>query len=52
VHLEGSALIMPKNRGLNRRARTTVTFARPLYPKPGESPAELTARLERAIEQL
>ena len=27
-----------------------VTFARPLHPKPGETPAELTARLHDAIE--
>jgi 1-acyl-sn-glycerol-3-phosphate acyltransferase len=50
VHIAGSALIMPKNRGLNRRARTTVTFARPLHPRPGETPRELTERLQRAIE--
>jgi 1-acyl-sn-glycerol-3-phosphate acyltransferase len=50
VHIEGSALVMPKGRGLNRRARTSVTFARPLHPRPDESAAELTARLERAIE--
>ena len=29
---------------------TTVTFARPLHPRPGETPAELTARLQAAIE--
>ncbi len=52
VHLEGSALIMPKGRGLNRRARTTVTFGRPLHPRPNEAPAALTARLERAIEHV
>jgi 1-acyl-sn-glycerol-3-phosphate acyltransferase len=50
VHIEGSALVMPKGRGLNRRAKTTVTFARPLHPRPGETPAELTARLHDAIE--
>ena len=52
IHITGSALIMPKNRGLNRRARTTVTFARPLHPRPGESAAELTRRLQDAIEHV
>ena len=50
VHIEGTALVMPKGRGLNRRARTRVTFARPLHPRPGETPQELTARLHDAIE--
>jgi 1-acyl-sn-glycerol-3-phosphate acyltransferase len=50
IHIEGTALVMPKGRGLNRRARTRVTFARPLHPRPGETPAELTARLHDAIE--
>jgi 1-acyl-sn-glycerol-3-phosphate acyltransferase len=50
VHIEGTALVMPKGRGLNRRAKTKVTFARPLHPRPGETPAELTARLHDAIE--
>jgi 1-acyl-sn-glycerol-3-phosphate acyltransferase len=50
VHITGSALIMPKNRGLNRRARTTITFARPIHPRADESAAELTQRLQGAIE--
>ena len=50
IHIEGSALVMPKGRGLNRRAKTTVTFARPLHPRPGETPDQLTARLAAAIE--
>jgi 1-acyl-sn-glycerol-3-phosphate acyltransferase len=45
VQITGSALIMPKNRGLNRRAKTTVTFARPIHPRPGETPQELTRRM-------
>jgi 1-acyl-sn-glycerol-3-phosphate acyltransferase len=52
VHLTGSALVMPKGRGLNRRARTTITFARPLHPRPGESASELTERLQEAIEHV
>jgi 1-acyl-sn-glycerol-3-phosphate acyltransferase len=50
IQIEGSALVMPKGRGLNRRARTRVTFARPLHPLPGETPEALTARLQQAIE--
>ena len=50
VKIEGSALVMPKGRGLNRRAKTRVTFARPLHPRPGETPAQLTERLQLAIE--
>jgi 1-acyl-sn-glycerol-3-phosphate acyltransferase len=52
VHIEGSALVMPKGRGLNRRAKTCVTFARPLHPRPGETPAQLTERLQNAIEHV
>jgi 1-acyl-sn-glycerol-3-phosphate acyltransferase len=49
VQITGSALIMPKNRGLNRRAKTTVTFARPIHPRPGETPQELTQRMVDAL---
>jgi len=49
IHITGSALIMPKNRGLNRRARTTITFARPIHPRPGETPQELTRRMVEAV---
>jgi 1-acyl-sn-glycerol-3-phosphate acyltransferase len=49
IHITGSALIMPKNRGLNRRAKTTVTFARPIHPRPGETPQELTQRMVEAL---
>jgi 1-acyl-sn-glycerol-3-phosphate acyltransferase len=49
IHITGSALIMPKNRGLNRRAKTTVTFARPIHPRPGETPQELTQRMVQAL---
>ena len=52
VHIEGTALVMPKGRGLNRRAKTSVTFLRPLHPRAGETPAELTGRLQDAIEHL
>jgi len=49
IHITGSALIMPKNRGLNRRAKTTITFARPIHPKPGETPQELTQRMVESL---
>jgi 1-acyl-sn-glycerol-3-phosphate acyltransferase len=52
VHVGGSALVMPKGRGLDRRARTTVSFGRPLYARPAETAAELTARLSAAIAAL
>jgi 1-acyl-sn-glycerol-3-phosphate acyltransferase len=50
IHIEGTALVMPKGRGLNRRAKTRITFARPLHPRPGETPQQLTQRLRDAIE--
>jgi len=50
IHIEGTALVMPKGRGLNRRAKTKITFARPLHPRPGETPQQLTQRLHDAIE--
>jgi 1-acyl-sn-glycerol-3-phosphate acyltransferase len=49
VRITGSALIMPKNRGLNRRARTTITFSRPIFPRAGESPQELTRRIVESV---
>jgi 1-acyl-sn-glycerol-3-phosphate acyltransferase len=50
IHIEGTALVMPKGKGLNRRGKTKVTFARPLQPRPGETPDQLTQRLHDAIE--
>jgi 1-acyl-sn-glycerol-3-phosphate acyltransferase len=52
VHITGSALVMPKGRGVNRRARTTVTFARPLQPRRGDTAETLTARLRDEIERV
>ena len=52
VHIEGTALVMPKGRGLNRRHKTSVTFSRPLHPRPGETPDQLTERLRQAIEHV
>ncbi|MDP9228481.1 MAG: 1-acyl-sn-glycerol-3-phosphate acyltransferase, partial [Actinomycetota bacterium] len=52
VHVGGTALMMPKDRGLIQRGRATVTFGRPLYPQAGEDPTELTIRAQDAIESL
>jgi 1-acyl-sn-glycerol-3-phosphate acyltransferase len=52
IHVGGSALAMPKGRGVDRRARTTVAFGRPLYPRPAESADQLTERLRAAIAAL
>jgi 1-acyl-sn-glycerol-3-phosphate acyltransferase len=49
VLIEGSALVMPKGRGVNRRARTKVTFHRHIEPRPGETPQQLTERLQRKL---
>jgi 1-acyl-sn-glycerol-3-phosphate acyltransferase len=49
VHLGGSGLVMPKGRGLDRRASTTVSFGRPLYAREAETPDELTRRVSEAI---
>lgn len=52
VHVSGTALIMPKDRGLTQRGRASVTFGRPIYPRPGEDPAKLTERASAAIAAL
>ena len=52
VHVAGSALVMPKGRGLDRRASTTVSFGRPLYARDAETPAELTRRVSESIAAL
>jgi len=52
IHVGGSALIMPKGRGLIQRGRTTVAFGRPIYPRAEEDPRELIDRVQGAIEAL
>jgi 1-acyl-sn-glycerol-3-phosphate acyltransferase len=52
IHLGGSALVMPKGRGLDRRASTTVSFGRPLYARDAETADELTRRVSAAIAAL
>jgi 1-acyl-sn-glycerol-3-phosphate acyltransferase len=52
IHVGGSALIMPKGRGLIQRGRTTVAFGRPIYPGGDEDPRELIDRVQLAIAEL
>ncbi len=52
IHVGGSAMIMPKSRGLIQRGRTTVAFGRPLYPLTDEDPRELMDRVQSAIAAL
>jgi 1-acyl-sn-glycerol-3-phosphate acyltransferase len=52
IHVGGSAMIMPKGRGLIQRGNTTVAFGRPIYPREEEDPRELIDRVQGAIEAL
>lgn len=52
IHLGGTSLLMPKNRGLERRGKSTIQFGQPLYPGEGETPAEFTLRASEAITEL
>jgi 1-acyl-sn-glycerol-3-phosphate acyltransferase len=52
VHVAGTALIMPKGRGLTQRGRATVTFGRPIFPRPEETSDELIDRTRAAIAEL
>ena len=52
VHIEGSALVMPKGRGLNRRAKTKVTFAAPAAPPSGRDPRRADAAPARRDRKL
>jgi 1-acyl-sn-glycerol-3-phosphate acyltransferase len=52
IHVGGSAMIMPKGRGLIQRGQTTVAFGRPIYPRTDEDPRELTERVQTAIAAL
>ena len=52
IHVGGTALLMPKGRGVIQRGRTTVAFGRPVYPSPGEDPLELMARAADAVAAL
>jgi 1-acyl-sn-glycerol-3-phosphate acyltransferase len=52
IHVGGSAMIMPKGRGLIQRGSTTVAFGRPIYPREEEDPRELIDRVQTAIAAL
>ena len=52
IHVGGSAMIMPKGRGLIQRGHTTVAFGRPIYPGDEEDPRELIDRVQDAISGL
>jgi len=52
VHVGGTALLMPKDRGITQRGRCTVTFGGPLHPDPAEEPRDFAARLSAAIASL
>jgi 1-acyl-sn-glycerol-3-phosphate acyltransferase len=52
VYVAGTALLMPKDRGLTQRGRTTVVFGPPLAAAPGEDPRSFMERAAAAIEAL
>jgi 1-acyl-sn-glycerol-3-phosphate acyltransferase len=52
VHVGGTAIIMPKGRGLIQRGRSTVTYGRPIHARPDEHPHDLAARAQVAITDL
>lgn len=52
VHLGGTALLMPKGRGVIQRGKTTVAFGRPVYPSPDDDPLDLMARAAEAVAAL
>jgi 1-acyl-sn-glycerol-3-phosphate acyltransferase len=52
VHVSGTALLMPKGRGVTRRGRTEVSFGRAVEPLAGEEAHEFTERVGAAIGAL
>jgi len=52
VHVGGTALLMPKGRGLTQRGTATVRFGRPLLPAGTEEPHELSQRIADAVGDL
>lgn len=52
VHVGGTSLIMPKDRGLTRRGRATVRFGAPLIPFAGERPEDFLERTREALAAL
>jgi len=52
VYVGGSALVMPKGRGVIQRARVTVAFGRWLTAVEDEQPQQLLERLQQAVATL
>jgi 1-acyl-sn-glycerol-3-phosphate acyltransferase len=52
VHVSGTALIMPKDRGLSRRGKASVRFGSPLLPGDDESVDEFLDRSHEAMAEL
>ena len=52
VHVGGTALLMPKGRGLSQRGVATVAFGRPIMPEADGEPADFGERLSTAIADL
>jgi 1-acyl-sn-glycerol-3-phosphate acyltransferase len=52
VYVGGSALVMPKGRGVIQRGQVTVAFGRALLPADGEQPQQLLARLQQSVAAL
>lgn len=52
VHVAGTALIMPKGRGLTQRGRATVSFGQPIFPEPDQGSDDLIGRTRAAIAEL
>jgi 1-acyl-sn-glycerol-3-phosphate acyltransferase len=52
VHVGGTALLMPKGRGILQRGTTTVRFGRPLAPEPGEDGEAFSGRASAVIAAL
>lgn len=52
VYVGGTALIMPKDRGLSRRGSASVRFGRPLVPSGEEDPAQFLERFREAMAAL
>ena len=52
IHVKGSAIIMPKGRGLIQRGDVTVAFGRPMFAAADDDPREVTDRLQTAVAAL
>jgi len=52
VYVGGTALIMPKDRGLISRGKATVAFGSALEPEPEERPEDFLDRLVEAVTEL